>query len=231
MQEYSPLPRVLRFGVFEADLRSRELRKHGLKIKLQEKPFHVLAILLERQGELVTREELQHALWPADTFVDFDTNLNAAINKLREALGDSAGSSRFIETLPRLGYRFMVPVDGVRAALVPAQQAHLQEVPLPTTKGAVPKPPLQKRWALALATAVLAVLAAGSWWLVVRRKPGAPPVIAILPFKNLIVVQPSIPASQVGNFDGRLSPRLLDRVLRLPRQHRNQLQQHRSYLQ
>jgi DNA-binding winged helix-turn-helix (wHTH) protein len=103
---------ILRFGVFEADLRSGELRKQGVRIKLQDQPFQVLRLLLQRSGELVTRDELRSQIWPADTFVDFDNSLNAAINKLREALGDSADSPRFIETLPRRGYRFIAPVSG-----------------------------------------------------------------------------------------------------------------------
>jgi eukaryotic-like serine/threonine-protein kinase len=101
---------ILRFGTFEVDLRSGELRKQGVRIKLQEQPFHVLTVLLQRPGEVVTREELRSQNWPADTFVDFDNSLNTAINKLREALGDSADNPRFIETLPRRGYRFIASV-------------------------------------------------------------------------------------------------------------------------
>src|SRR5205809_607184 len=104
---------ILRFGVFEVDVRSGELRKQGVRIKLQEQPFHVLAVLLQRPGEAVTREELRNQNWPPDTFVDFDNSLNTAINKLREALADSADNPRFIETLPRHGYRFIAPVTGV----------------------------------------------------------------------------------------------------------------------
>jgi eukaryotic-like serine/threonine-protein kinase len=102
---------ILRFGVFEVDVRAGELRKQGVRIKLQEQPFHVLTFLLQRPGEVVTREELRNQNWPADTFVDFDNSLNTSINKLREALGDSADSPRFIETLPRRGYRFIAPVS------------------------------------------------------------------------------------------------------------------------
>src|SRR6266446_3613504 len=104
---------ILRFGTFEVDARSGELRKQGVRIKLQEQPFHVLTVLLERPGEVITREELRNQNWPADTFVDFDNSLNTSINKLREALGDSADNPRFIETLPRRGYRFIAPVTGV----------------------------------------------------------------------------------------------------------------------
>src|SRR5215467_10553590 len=96
---------IVRFGPFEADLKARELRKQGRKVRLQEQPFRVLALLLQRPGEVVMREELRQALWPADTFVEFDHGLNTAIKKIRQALNDSADSPRFIETLPRQGYR------------------------------------------------------------------------------------------------------------------------------
>src|SRR6266705_6759270 len=107
MPEGHHLAGRLRFGVFEVDLRAGELRKHGLKIKIQEQPFQVLAMLVDRSGEVFTREELQERLWPADTFVDFDRGLNRAVNKLREVLGDSSESPRWIETIPRRGYRFI----------------------------------------------------------------------------------------------------------------------------
>jgi TolB-like protein/DNA-binding winged helix-turn-helix (wHTH) protein/Tfp pilus assembly protein PilF len=103
---------IVQFGTFEADLRSGELRKQGMRIKIQELPFHVLTVLLRRPGEVVTREELRNQNWPPDTFVDFENSLNTAINKLRDALGDSADSPRFIETLPRRGYRFIGSVNG-----------------------------------------------------------------------------------------------------------------------
>jgi DNA-binding winged helix-turn-helix (wHTH) protein len=103
--------RIARFGVFELDLAAGELRKNGAKLRLQEQPFQVLALLLERAGDVVTREELRQKLWPADTFVDFDHSLNTAINKLRETLGDSASSPCYIETLARRGYRFIAPVQ------------------------------------------------------------------------------------------------------------------------
>src|SRR6266705_6927843 len=103
---------VVRFATFQVDLRSGELRKQGVKIKLQEQPFRVLTVLLQRPGEVVTRDELRNQNWPPDTFVDFENSLNTAINKLRDALGDSADNPRFIETLPRRGYRFIAPVTG-----------------------------------------------------------------------------------------------------------------------
>ncbi len=107
--------RFARFGVFEVDLAAGELRKGGLKVRLQGQPFQVLVVLLERAGEVVTREELRQNLWPSDTFVDFDHGLNTAINKVREVLGDSASSPRYVETLARRGYRFIAPVQRAAA--------------------------------------------------------------------------------------------------------------------
>src|SRR5438309_11010285 len=98
------------FGVFELDLRAAELRKRGVRIKLQEQPFQILCLLLEHSGQLVTREELREKLWPAHTFVDFDRSLNKAMTELRAALGDSADNPRYVETIPRHGYRFLAPV-------------------------------------------------------------------------------------------------------------------------
>jgi DNA-binding winged helix-turn-helix (wHTH) protein len=103
--------RVVRFGVFEADLGSGELRKQGRRLRLQDQPFRILTLLLDRPGEVLTRDEIRAALWSADTFVDFDHGLNKAMNRLREALGDSADSPRFIETIPKRGYRFIAAVD------------------------------------------------------------------------------------------------------------------------
>src|SRR5436305_282500 len=106
----SSSPQILRFSTFELDVRAGELRKQGVKIKLQEQPFRILEMLLAHPGQLVTREELRSRLWPSDTFVDFDHSLNKAINKLREALDDSAESPRFVETIPRRGYRMLAPL-------------------------------------------------------------------------------------------------------------------------
>src|SRR5436190_4064306 len=102
---------VKRFGTFEVDLRARELRKGGIRIRLQDQPFEILAVMIERPGEIVTREELRELLWPAGTFVDFEHSLNAAIKRLRAALGDDADNPRFVETLHRRGYRFIAPVE------------------------------------------------------------------------------------------------------------------------
>ena len=102
---------ITRFGIFELDLAAGELRKKGVKLRLQEQPLQVLAALLERAGDVVTREELRQRLWPSDTFVDFDHSLNTAINKVRETLGDLATSPRYVETVARRGYRFIAPVQ------------------------------------------------------------------------------------------------------------------------
>src|SRR6059036_3661995 len=124
MQEAKDPPTRLRFGVFEVDLRARELTKRGLRLRLQDQPFQVLAMLLEKPRELVTREELRSRLW-SQTVVDFDHGLNKAINKIRDALGDSAENPRFIETVARRGYRFLAdatPIDD--EDLVPASESH-----------------------------------------------------------------------------------------------------------
>jgi cholera toxin transcriptional activator len=132
---------IFRFGVFELHLAAGELTRNGSKLRLQEQPFQVLVLMLQHPGEVVTRDELRQKLWPADTFVDFDHSLNTAINKLREALGDSASSPRYIETLARRGYRFIAPVQRNDAAAEiskvlgvseAAQPLHPElEIPLP----------------------------------------------------------------------------------------------------
>ena len=116
MAERAPAASRVRFGTFEVDLESGELRRKGIRLKLQEQPFQLLVMFLERPGEVVTREAVRERLWPADTFVDFDHSLNTAIKKLRQVLGDSAENPRFIETLARRGYRFIAPVGTVEAA-------------------------------------------------------------------------------------------------------------------
>jgi cholera toxin transcriptional activator len=135
--------RVARFGLFELDLSAGELRKSGVKLRLQGQPFQVLALLLEHAGEVVTREELQQKLWPSDTFVDFDHSLNTAINKVREALGDSASSPRYVETLARRGYRFIAPVQGpdqgaVHEAAQLDASSGIRDQPTPNGDGLAP---------------------------------------------------------------------------------------------
>jgi len=145
----------VRFGAFELDLRSRELRKHGLKLRVQGQPIDLLEMLILRPGELVTREELRSKLWPEETFVDFEHGLNSAINRLRGALGDHAESPRCIETLPRLGYRFIATV--VTPVSSPAVDAPVHDWP---SEGEARGAEQRRRMALAAAAIVgaLAIL-------------------------------------------------------------------------
>jgi DNA-binding winged helix-turn-helix (wHTH) protein/Tol biopolymer transport system component len=155
------------FGPFEFDAASVELRKHGYKIKLPSQPSQVLGALVERPGDLVTREDLRNRLWPGATAGDFEHGLNAAVNKLRQALGDAANQPRYVETLPGLGYRFVAPVQPVGAAvfeLVPVAATSEPE-PQPVRRGFPP-------WAAAVA-ALLAFLA-GVSWMALRRSPASP---------------------------------------------------------
>jgi DNA-binding winged helix-turn-helix (wHTH) protein/Tol biopolymer transport system component len=142
---------VIRFGIFDVDLRAGQLRRNGLKVRLQEQPFQVLAMLLERPGELVTREDLHSRLWPADSFVDFDHGLNAAVKRLRDALGDSAENPRFVETLARRGYRFLAPVEFPSPETPPVQTP-------PNEKAAVASP-TKSRWRLVAAGFVIVLVA------------------------------------------------------------------------
>ena len=171
----APLATVLRFGVFELDPQAGELRKSGIRLKLQKQPLQILTILLQHPDEIVTREELRSQIWSADTFVDFDNSLNTSINKLRDALGDTSGSPRFIETVPRRGYRFIAPVTRVGPA-APVLAAHV------TTK----RP---WRWAILVAGVTVAAIVI-YFALVRKRAPGYPAStrirsIAVLPLRNL----------------------------------------------
>lgn len=175
--------RIVRFGVFQANLGARELRKHGVQIRLPGQPFCILSILLEKPGEVVTREEMREKLWTADVFVDFEHSLNSAMKKLRAVLGDSSENPRYIETLPRQGYRFIAPVEEVAlrepaAAIPPAGTAETQAEPAP-----------QRRWPLwAGIAAVIVVLVAGivAWSRARTRSPFPTRLtIAVLPFENL----------------------------------------------
>src|ERR1700742_3437701 len=112
MTETRPARRY-RFGVFEADSTTGELRRKGVRVKLNAQPFQVLCMMLERPGELLTREEISRELWPDGTFVDYEHGVNSAVNRIREALGDTASNPRFVETLARRGYRFVAPVERV----------------------------------------------------------------------------------------------------------------------
>src|SRR5689334_7783041 len=123
---------VFHFGVFELDLRVGELRKRGIRIKIQEQPLQILCLLIERPGEVVTREQIQNKLWDGDTFVDFDNAINSAIRKMRDALGDTSENPRFVETVARRGYRFIAPVNQQLTALPPVQERRLATaVPFP----------------------------------------------------------------------------------------------------
>jgi len=187
-----------RFGLFEVDSRTGELRKQGRPLKLRGRPFDILLLLLARGGDVITREELRQQLWQADTFVDFDHGLNSAINRLREALGDSAENPRFIETLPKRGYRFIAPIEIPQVtvpAVIPAPviPAPVQPVPIVTevSEPAVPRRRLSlpSRVVLLLASGSLAiaVVVAGLYFKVVRPSaPGSPrTTLAVLPFQNL----------------------------------------------
>src|SRR5215472_8828725 len=158
MAEMQASRRITRFSGFEADMQTGELRKNGVKLKLSGQPFQVLAMLLERPGEMVTRKEFQNRLWP-DTFVDFEDNLNTAVNKIREALGDSAEHPRFVETLPRRGYRFIGELERpVEPNVEPAIEPKTTVEP---DRGS----DFRKLWwmvaAGVLTTAIIAVIAAG----------------------------------------------------------------------
>jgi DNA-binding winged helix-turn-helix (wHTH) protein/Tol biopolymer transport system component len=155
----SETPSLLRFGTFELDVRSGELRRNGTRIRLQDQPFQVLLTLLDSPGEIVTREELHTKLWPADTFVDFDHGLNAAVKRLRDALGDTADDPRYIETLARKGYRFVAPVTSNKASTQPSL------APPSVTKN---DPSRQRRFQLFAAAAVILLIGSLAGWLISR---------------------------------------------------------------
>jgi TolB-like protein/DNA-binding winged helix-turn-helix (wHTH) protein/Tfp pilus assembly protein PilF len=206
--------RKVRTGLFEIDLASGELRKNGRRLPLQEQPFRVLAMLLERPGEVVTRQELQARLWPVDTYVGFDEGLNTAIRKLRTVFGDSAGNPRFVETLPRRGYRFIAPVtEAATANELPAivEVTRLKEnKDAPVSSGqavstpavsllavSIPDEPVlspggwKRSWKTAVLVMALLVLAftVATYMVRTRRSLGSAPakraMLAILPFQNL----------------------------------------------
>jgi eukaryotic-like serine/threonine-protein kinase len=158
---------TMRFGAFEVDLRSGEVYKHGIRLKLQGQPFQVLAVLLEHPGDLVTREELRRKLWPSDTFVNFDTGLNSAIKKLRDALSDSAEDPRYIETLPRRGYRFIARVENGPLPLT-AVEKHLAPV-LPI--GPAPKAGNKHRFVFFAGAAAILIVAALVTWRAFLARP------------------------------------------------------------
>jgi Tol biopolymer transport system component/DNA-binding winged helix-turn-helix (wHTH) protein len=162
--------RIVRFGRFELDLKARELRRDGLKVRLQDQPFQVLALLLEKPGDVITREELRERLWAGDTFVDFERGLNNAVRRLREALGDSAEIPRFVDTIPRVGYRFVGPIEGAESP--------------PVSVSAEPPPPAppRRRWSL-LTMGVLVAAAAVSITLS-RHQDQAPPGLRYITYSG-----------------------------------------------
>jgi len=187
------VPVRLRFGVFEVDLRAGELRKHGVRLRLQEQPFQVLAMLLERPGETVTREELRNRLWTAETFVDFDHGVNKAVNRIRDALGDSATSPRFVETVARRGYRFLADVAVVEGApvarpeiaagdLVPLEDESVAPARAPSSPGG-----LRPWYLLTIAGVTLALASIVVAWALRSRAPQPAPIrsLAVLPLENL----------------------------------------------
>ena len=176
METSAQKSRVVRFGLFEADLDRRVLSKSGLKVKLQDQPFRVLALLLDRTNQIVSREEIQQQLWPSDTFVAFDDGLNTAIKKLRLALGDSSENPSFIETIPRRGYRFLGSpifvesskelVKKVPPAISSAIGSNLQvdgARESSNMSGAPTKPSLTRRWILGIGAALIAIMAFSVW--------------------------------------------------------------------
>jgi len=195
VQEDLHLRMRLRFGVFELDLRAGELHKHGLRVRLQEQPFQVLAMLLEHPGEVVSREELQKKLWPADTFVDFDHGLNKAISKIREALGDSAESPRFVETVARRGYRFLADVKVAEEATL--RSPEIATLPHPVAEAGdrrdlAGKPEFPKRrlpslvWKISALALLLLVASLTAWKIHSWNRPSlAIRSLAVLPLESL----------------------------------------------
>ena len=174
MTRAAHLPRVLGFGIFELDLHNGELRRHGVRVPLQEQPLRLLALLLEHAGDLVSREEIATQLWPGDAYGDLDHRLSNAVNRIRIALGDSAESPRFLETIPRRGYRFMAPIHEVGSAA---------ETTSPT------RPPQRARVLKGAAAALILAAAFGSALWLSSRTPSEPApdkiMLAVLPFNNI----------------------------------------------
>src|SRR5579884_3284431 len=197
-------PRILQFGSFELRADTGELRKHGIRVRLQTKPLHVLLALLQHPGEVVTREQLQSRLWPADTFVDFESSLNTAANRLRIALGDSADQPRYVETLPRVGYRFIAPVqetvatpvfsminsaDEAAPAIVEPAPAQAEPAPaaptspaifqLPSTSG-----PAVHNFRNAVLVVVAAAIVAGAIFVSIRKPQHAAPTLHQITYRR-----------------------------------------------
>lgn len=183
----SSVGRVLRFDTFELDLYSGELRKRGVKLRLQGQPIQVLAILLQSAGNLVTREEIRSQLWHTDTFVDFDHSLHNAIARIRDVLGDSAQTPKYIETLPRRGYRFIAPVEEIQPPPTSAESSNVAvEAVAAITSPALPR---SRRASLILGLCVCVAIGFAGWltWQQFHGRAGVSAVrsIAVLPLRNL----------------------------------------------
>jgi TolB-like protein/DNA-binding winged helix-turn-helix (wHTH) protein/Tfp pilus assembly protein PilF len=185
MSTPNPPRAIFRFGAFELDSRTGELRKNGMRLRCQEQPIHVLTALLERPGELLTREELRGRVWPEHTFVDFDHALNTAVKKIRAALNDEADSPRYLETVPRRGYRFIAPVQ---TEVSPRRTAEEHRAETPEVQEI--RQPLINRRVLALGAALILVVGAGYYWSSHRTRASggylpSRTMLAVLPFENL----------------------------------------------
>jgi len=200
MQPGAPSRRIARFGVFELDLNTSELRKHGHKIKIHGQPIQILALLTERAGELVTREELHQRLWPSVTYVDFEQGLNAAVKRLRQALNDSADNPRFVETLPRRGYRFIAPIETVGqsenrvdAGATPIDHEPVREFASGEVRPIIaaherPRSPLPGAglsWKGAVIATVLALALLAGWIFRPAARASSIRSLAVLPLENL----------------------------------------------
>ena len=194
-------PGVYRFGVFEANPETGELLKKGVRVKLQEQPFRLLCLLLEKSGEIVTKEDVRERLWPGNTFVEFDASLSVAVGKLRDALGDDSDNPRFIQTVPRKGYRFVAPIERV----LPESVVATTPIPSPSAAQAVPQVPVSRvrpspiKIKRALLICAIAILLVGAFVFrsshrqsastaEAKSSPSAPQIrrsVAVLGFRNL----------------------------------------------
>jgi TolB-like protein/DNA-binding winged helix-turn-helix (wHTH) protein len=178
--------RVLRFGVFQVNLAARELRKHGVRMRLPEQPFCVLSLLLDKPGQIVSRDEMRDKLWDSDTFVDYDRSLNSAVRKLRAVLGDSQESPRYIETVPRLGYRFIAPIEEISSAETPVTEA----LEPPPTGAAIVVGHRGRNWFLLLGIPAVSLTLVAGYFMFSRARVRPQPagerlMLAVLPFENL----------------------------------------------
>src|SRR5271157_3133201 len=202
-------PVLIRFGVFEADLRAGELRRKGVRVRLQDLPFRALTLLLSRPGEVITREEFRQALWPADVFVDFEQGISSAVMRLRDALSDSADNPVFIQTIERRGYRWIGPIlnqtlEPVVQDRAPAAEPESRDFTARYEIGFTPAPKHGSQARLWAAVAILAVLGPAGFFLWQWQKPRPAPIssIAVLPFDNL----------SAPSFDDAFSDGLTDEI-------------------